>query len=43
MRKLPKITRNRLIAIGLVVAGAAAVAIAQPELARDLFNFFMEG
>jgi hypothetical protein len=43
MNKLPKITRNRLIALGLVVAGAAAVAIAQPDLARDLFTFWMEG
>jgi hypothetical protein len=42
MNKLPKLTRNRLIALGLVVAGAAVVAVAQPDLARDLFTWIME-
>jgi hypothetical protein len=42
MNRIPKLTRNRLIALGVVVAGAAAVAIAQPDLARDLFTWIME-
>ena len=42
-QRLPKITRNRLIAIGVVAAAAAAVAIAQPQLVRDLINVFIVG
>jgi hypothetical protein len=35
-RKLPKITRNRLIALGIVVAGVVALAAIRPELLMEL-------
>jgi len=35
-RRFPQITRNRLIAIGIVVAGFVAISALNPDIARSI-------
>lgn len=35
-QRLPKLTRNRLIALGIVVAGVVALAAIRPEVLLEL-------
>lgn len=42
MQKIPKLTRNRLIALGIVVAGVVALAAIQPDVLLELFNLAAE-